>query len=266
MSSRDQAYTKDLARRLRAAQRSFGVNGDVGTEGARLVARSGTASLEIYRPSDSLWWTDHALACQEELRKGGPLPDEGKARKLAAALLEQHGLDASLAKVASVTYVESDVQRGEAKPRSERTAIDINYTFSLDKYPVLGPGAKIKVSLAGEGAPAQLIYFWRKPSKASAAPAISATVALERFMRDPSFFRLRNKDALVEVKNVRLGYYAMSPTDFQRFYVPVWAIDAVCVTRELRYEFRNYVVAVDMSPERAKEADAVANPRACRLF
>lgn len=266
MGSRDEKYAKDLARRLRAARRSFGVEGDMRTEGARLVLRSGSASLEIYRASDSLWWTDHALAYQEEPRKGDQLPDEGKARKLAVALLERHGLDASLAKVESVTYVEADTQRGEAKPRSERTAIDVNYTFSLEKYPVMGPGAKIKVSLAGDGTPAQLIYFWRTPTKASAAPAISATVALERFMRDPSFFRLRNKEALVEVKKVTLGYYAMSPTDFQRLYVPVWAIDASCMTRELRYDFRNYVVAVDMSPERAKEADAVANPRACRLF
>jgi regulatory protein YycI of two-component signal transduction system YycFG len=85
-------------------------------------------------------------------------------------------------------------------------------------------------------------------------------------MRDPAFFHLRNKDASVTVKDVTFGYYAMSPTDFQRLYVPVWAIDATSQTRELRYDFRRYVVAVDMTPEDAKRADAVANPRACRLF
>jgi hypothetical protein len=266
MGSRDESYSKSLARRLRAAQRSFGVEGDVRTEGARLVVRSGAASLELYRASDSLWWTDHGLAYQEAPRKGDALPDEGKAGKLAAALLETHGVDVSLAKVARVTHVEADTQRGEAKPRSQRTAVDVNYTFSLDKYPVMGPGAKIKVTFVGDGTPAQLIYFWRTPAKASAAAAISASVALERFMRDPSFFRLRNKEAVVEVKKMTLGYYAMSPTDFQRLYVPVWAIDAACITRELRYDFRNYVVAVDMSAERAKETDAVPDPRACRLF
>lgn len=122
------------------------------------------------------------------------------------------------------------------------------------------------MTFGGNAEPAQLIYFWRTPSKASSASAISASVALERFMRDPSFFRLRNKDALVEVHNVTLGYYAMTPTEFQRLYVPVWAIDATCLTRDLRYDFRNYVVAVDMSPESAKRRDAVPNPRACRLF
>jgi len=266
MSSRDATYTKNLAQRLRAAQRTFGLEGTPATEGARLVLRSEQVSLELYAASDSLWWTDHRLACQERVTSREQLPDEGKAKKLAAALLEQYGLDAKMASVASVTFIEADVQSGDSKPRTTRTAVDVNYRFRLGEHPAMGPGAKIKVTLAGEGAPAQIVYFWRSPTKAAAATVISATTALERFMRDPAFFHLRNKDASVTVKDVTFGYYAMSPTDFQRLYVPVWAIDATSQTRELRYDFRRYVVAVDMTPEDAKRADAVANPRACRLF
>ena len=266
MGSRDEQYASALARRLRVAQRSFGVGGDARVEGARLVLRSENASLELYVASDSLWWTDHTRAYQESLPANTRLPDEARARKLAAALLKQHHLAVEAASVASVTYVEADVRKRDGKPRSARTAIDVNYHFRLGDFPVMGPGAKIKATFTAEDGPAQLVYFWRTPSRAPAAAAISASTALERFMRDPAFFRLRNKDALVEVQKITFGYYAMSPTDFQRLYVPVWAIDATCTTRELRHDFRRYVVAVDMSAEDAKRADAVANPRACRMF
>ena len=265
LSSRDEKYTKDLARRLREAQKRFGLNGEPVSEGARFVLRTEQTSVEIYAASDSLWWTDHRLAYQER-PASGRLPDEAGARKLAAAAIKRYELDADAASVASVTHVEADVRERDGKPRSVRTAVDVNYVFSLGKHPVMGPGAKIKVTFAADDAPAQLIYFWRIPAKAPAATAISPTTALERFMRDPAFFHLRNKDAVVEVKGVTFGYYAMTPTDFQRLYVPVWAIDARCQTRELRYDFRRYVVAVDMTPEEAKSADVVANPRACRMF
>jgi len=266
MSSRDEKYQSAFARRLRAAQQSFGISGKPTVEGARLVLRSENESLELYRPSDSLWWTHHGLAYQEKALAGARLPDEAEALKLASALLERHNLDIASASVRSVTYVEADVQERTAKPQSVRTALDVNYGFTLADHPVMGPGAKIKVTFATTDTPAQLIYFWRVPSKAPAAAAISATTALERFMRDPAFFHLRNKEASVEVHKVTFGYYAMTPTDFQRLYVPVWAIDVTCQTRELRHDFRRYVVAVDRSPEDAKRADAVANPRTCRMF
>jgi len=266
MSSRDEKYQAALARRLRAAQRSFGISGEPTFEGARLVLRSENESLEIYQPSDSLWWTNHGLAYQEKIPVGARLPDEARARKLSSALLEGHNIDIALASVRSVTFVEADVQERNAKPHSVRTAIDINYGFALADHPVMGPGAKIKVTFTCDDTPTQLIYFWRVPAKAPAAGAISVTTALERFMRDPAFFRLRNKEASVEIHKVTFGYYAMTPTEFQRMYVPVWAIDVTCQTRELRHDFRRYVVAVDKSPEDAKLADAVANPRVCRMF
>ena len=129
----------------------------------------------------------------------------------------------------------------------------------------MGPGAKTKITLASEGVPAQIIYFRRSPTKA-AASAIGATTALERFMRDPAFFHLRDKDVTVTVKDVTFGHYAMSPTDLQRRYVPAGAIEDMSQTRELRFDFRRSAVALDKSPEDAKRADAVANPRACRVF
>ena len=266
MSNRDTDFQSAIGRRLRDAQRSFNIVGNPANEGSRLVLRTEKESLELYCPSDSLWWAHHGLANQEKLLAGTKLPTVAKARELAAGQLERHKLDISSASVYSVTYLESDVKEGDAKPRSVRTAIDVNYRFALAEHPVMGPGAKIKVTFAGDGALAQLVYFWRKPSRAPNAIAISATTALERFMRDPAFFRLRNKEASVDVHKIAFGYYAMSPTDFQRLYVPVWAIDATCKTRELQHDFRRYVVAVDRSPEDVKRDSTVPDPRACRIF
>ena len=53
LSSRDEKYARDLARRLRTAQSSFGLKGEPVTEGARFVVRSEQASLELYAASDS---------------------------------------------------------------------------------------------------------------------------------------------------------------------------------------------------------------------
>jgi hypothetical protein len=112
-----------------------------------------------------------------------------------------------------------------------------------------------------------VIYFWRKPVKAKAMPTITAEEALSQFRRDPLFLRLNPEEALIEIQTIQFGYYALPPAEFQRYYVPVYAIAATARTREFeRYDFRRYVVGVRISSEEAKQLDVVANPAACRMF
>lgn len=264
--NRDEKYQAAFELRIREAQQSFNLDGKPASEGSNMVIRSGTESLEVYGPSDSLWWANHKLALQEILATGTSLPDEDTARELANAQLKKHKLDFSLAAINNVSYVEAAMRERDNKPQGQRTAVDVNYRFTLGGYPVMGPGAKIKVTFAGDAALAQLLYFWRHPSKAPEAEVISASTALDRFMRDPAFYQLRSKDAVVEIQGVTFGYYAMSPTDMQRMYVPVWAINATCRTREFEHSFRRHVVAIDVSPEDAKINNMASNPKACRVF
>jgi hypothetical protein len=267
LSSRDESFQSAVAHRTARAQRRFGFEGPPVDQGDRLVFRSDTQSLEIYRASDSLWWTDHELAHRDAVKGRISLPSEAVARRAASRELARLRLNMQGAAVGSVTFIEASISEPRKRPRTVRTAVDVNYRFSLGKLPVFGPGAKIKVTFGGESQLAQVLYFWRRPRRAGTMTIVSAAQALERFRGDPAFYRLRHTDAIVEIHRIQLGYYALPPSNFQRIYPPVYAIDATVRTRALpRYDFRRFVVAVEMSPERAKEMDAIANPTACRVF
>ena len=50
---------------------------------------------------------------------------------------------------------------------------------------------------------------------------------------------------------------------FQRYYIPLYAIDVTAHTRELpRYDFRRYLAAEQLPAEGAKSLDVLANPAA----
>lgn len=267
LSSRDSAYQNALAKRTSQATKLFELKGEPEDQGERLVIRDGSRTLQIYRATDSLWWANHELAHSEGVRGSVKLPSEADAKKIARRELERTKLDVADAKVSSIAFTEVATAGRDFKPKVTRTAVDVNYTFSLAELPVFGPGAKIKVSIGDGGQVAQLIYFWRRPKRKGTMPTIPPAEALERFQRDPAFFRLRDTKAQIEIRKIEFGYYAMSPTDFQRFYVPVYAVDATVRTPEFpQYDLRRYVVAVNLTPESAKAMDAVPNPAACRMF
>lgn len=267
LSSRDSAFQTALAKRIGQAARVFEMESEPDDQGERIVFRNRSQSLEVYCASDSVWWTNHDLAYLDRPPGRMKLPSEIEAKKIAQRELQRMRLDIKDAHISTVGFVEASMAERGQKPCSVRTALDVNYEFSLGKLPVFGPGAKIKVSFSDGGRLAQVIYFWRRPKRAPAMPTISPGEILERFQRDPAFFRLRDTDAAVEIRSIQFGYFAMSPGAFQRFYVPVYAIDAMVRTREFpRYEFRRYAVAVNVSAEVAKGMDVIANPAACRMF
>lgn len=238
-SSRDHAGQRDLIGRRRQVAELFGMEGEPDERGDRVVIRSESRTLEIYRSSDSLWWTDHDLAGVDAPKASRKLLSEAEATAEAHRELARLGLDLQAASVSSVDFVEGFV--------------NVNYRFSLVDRPVLGPGAKAKVSFGEGGRLAQIFYFWRRPTAAETLPCISVDEALQRFQRDPGFLRLRHTGAIVEVVNITLGYYALPPTEFQRFYIPIYAIDAIVSTEELpHHEFCRHIVAVRVPAESAE--------------
>ncbi len=267
LAHRDEPFQRALAARIDMATKLFGLYGDGTTENGRTVFRDATSRLHIYHGSDSLWWAHETLANFETHADAASLPAEKEAPQHAARQFDRLALDTASAALASVNYAEFAVQKGREKPQVFRTAVHANYRFELDKLPVFGPGAKIKVTFAAGAQLAQLIYFWRKPSPGESMRTISPEEALNQFQRDPAFFRLNDSEAVVNVHSIRLGYFALPPAEFQRYYIPVYAIDATTKTRELpRYDFRRYVCAVALSNHQVKRMDVLANPTACRMF
>jgi len=58
-------------------------------------------------------------------------------------------------------------------------------------------------------------------------------------------------------RNPRLGYYALPPRESQGALIPVYAFDGTVSTKALeRNDFRRYVVAVQLTPEGAKQVAA----------
>ena len=239
MSSRDAKYQAAFTKRVKSSAKAFRMAGDPVSEGERLVVRSGTATLEVYGASDSVWWTDHALAYRER-PAGKRLPlSADDARALADERLREAGLASEQASICSVGFVEALIATVGARPRTSKTGIDVNYGFSLADYPVFGPGAKAKVTLAGGGQVAQVLRFWRQPRGAGSVAIMTPQAALERFEREPSFRPLRTR-----VLSSRSPACSSATTRCRRATssgstCPVYAVDASVTTPELPlYELR----------------------------
>ena len=268
MSSRDERFQAALAARIEDGSRAFRVRVDARMEGDRIVLHEGDRTLEFFLASDSLWWTNHQVANREWIPEWAGLPSPDEAVELADRELRRVGLDSRYAAVSSVHPIQASVVRVGREPETLDTALDVNYAFSLSDAPVFGPGAKIKVTLAGGGEVAQVLRFWRDPEHVGTVSVISPDEAYARFCRDLAFVHLRGRaEAAIKVSTVTFGYFALPPGDFQRFYVPVYAIAATASTPELpRYDFRRYVIAVEMKPSQIKMAGIVANPSTCRVI
>jgi len=234
-------------------------------EGARTVFRDRTGRLHVYHASDSFWWARETQRNREEFPDDACLPKEREAPLLAALHFDRLQFDASAASLASVDFNEISVQNGDQAPRSFRTVVNANYQFTLDGLPVFGPGAKIKMSFAERGSLAQAIYFWRKPSRGESMKTISPKEALERVQRDPAVLRLQEESALIEVRSIQLGYYALPPAELQPFYIPVYAIGAtVSAPGSAARELRLHVCAAQAHNARTTRLDVMAAGR-CAL-
>src|SRR5262245_61803878 len=216
MSHRDEKYQRAFAARVKQAMRQFGFKNQPSEEGSRVVFTQEEVSLHLYRASDSLWWSDSRYCNGETVTAGQSLPEEKAAAKRATEELERVKLDASESEVSSIDYNEVAIQQGNKRPRLLPTALNVNLGFSLADIPVFVPPAKIKVSYVGQELISQIIYVWRKPAKAAVTPILNAEEALDQFRRDPAFLRLKPEEAVVEIRGMQLGYYALPPGDFQR--------------------------------------------------
>jgi hypothetical protein len=246
----------------------FRMPGEPTFKGDRAVVRAADQSLEVYRASDSVWWTDHRLAYVDAPLEPIQLPPMDVAVQRANEHLMALGLSSERLFVASVTHTEASSRPSGDEVVNVNTAIDINYRFVGPDLPIFGPGSKVKVTLGHDAALAQVVYFSRafEPDGDPFQP-ITPQDAITRFTRDVAFFRLRGTAARIIVKRIRLGYYALPPDMFQRYYIPVYAIDATCDAPPMRARsFRRYVVARDLSTREAKRMRIVANPAACRIF
>lgn len=231
--------------RVKRAQTSFDMQGDPIQTGDRVVIEQGDQSLEVFRASDSLWWTDHSLMKLDLPTQEIQLPESSEAIELAQNYLRERGLDPGSEALPSVTYSKSTTIVGQ-ELQTVRTAVDVNFRFRAREIPIWGPGAKVKVTFSHGGRPAQVVFFWRDYEPADEFVPSDPELALKRFQQLSTYRELRGTAARIRITKVSLGYVALPPREIQRFLIPAYAIDAsVATPARSERAVRRYVPAMD---------------------
>jgi hypothetical protein len=235
------------------------MKGPIIDEGALYSVRSGGAILHHFHASDSIRWS--LLPTRGRAHKAAELDirDEAKLRSIAEKFLARLRLLDGESSFASVTYGTQEIAGGKsAKSSPAVTSAFVNFSYSFEGLPVVGPGAKAQVEIGGGGAVLSLYRFWRKitrgkaPVRREKRPVLSWEAAQKVFSRDPAFARL-DESAKVIVDTARLAYMALPPRDMQGALFPVYEMRGSVSTRHIeKSPFRRYVVAIDYSAEDLK--------------
>jgi hypothetical protein len=267
-SRREKGVEADLDARIKHFSEVFKIYGKANDLGERIILQDENQVLIIYRASNSLLLLSKKNGFGTKISEGVRLPEQKEAHEIATNYLDRVGLSIEFAKFKSFTYTKGAMFKVKTKqPTLVNTKAHVNFNFSLENIPVIGPGAKIKVSFTEGSEVSDLLYYWRIPKKEEMMPIIEPMDALKRLTADKSFKELSPDTASVKLHSIILGYYAMSPTDFQRFLVPVYAIKGTVETKFLDpYNFTQHVVAVEMPLKEIKRRGVVDNPYKCLIF
>lgn len=228
----------------------------------RFVARAANRELELFTKSGSIRW--RRLDAPEVPEAGSAeLPTPEHAMELADENLKRLGLYDDRAKIVAVDRTEIVTGLpGEPEPPPVVTEVHVNYRFSLDGLPVVGPGAKIQVSFGARGDLIRVLKFWRplalqpvgltrgEERKRSLRLRIRKKGDLESMLlRSPGFARL-SKKVHIGVNEAFFGYYAAPPSVPQTSLVPVYVCTGTVEHPEIpSYEFIRYIPAVRITDD-----------------
>jgi hypothetical protein len=245
----------DQARRSLASR--LGVEGDATDAGLWLVARDQRSSLEIYQASHSFRFTRQDIDGEARDRRSVEM-DADHAVAVAERFLEGVGRVQADSWVHSVTELEVlSVSAGGREPERRVAAMQVNFRFSLNGIALVGPGAKMQVTV-GDGDEVIGAYrFWRDVEPTASVRVFPAEHAFERFARSPMFANLTDDTARAEVASAELGYLCLPPTEVQGMLLPVFRLRGTISTEfQEAYDFVSYVAAASVDPEDAKRQRA----------
>jgi hypothetical protein len=239
---------------------NLGVRGDRAIAGNFRVVRDRESVLEIYEASDSLRW-GHLATDPEGRQADGSLPDEAESIRIADEFLRRAGLGDERTTRYSVTYTEvARSERDQIDPPSQRTAVHVNYRYSLDQLPIFGPGAKMQVTIGSQGRVVEMYRFWREPKKSEQTAVLPAGQAAAALQNHELFADLDEGSARVAIERVSFGYYAFPPMEPQGALLPVYVFAGVISTPLLeRYEFAKRVFAATLTAPQTKRLGAVSH-------
>jgi hypothetical protein len=241
--------------------RQLEVTGDVVDRGLWFVVSDDRSALEVYQASHSYRFSRLDIDAEGRDSDRRELERE-HAMGIAERMVRTLAPDESRWDVRSVTDQEVLIaEREGGEPRLHVTGLQVNYGFSLDDLPLLGPGGKMQVAVGPMGDVTGAYRFWREPVPTGTAPTIPKEVALERFTRSDLFADLSDDTASAEVSEVRLGYLSLPPTEIQTALLPAYEVRGVLGTEiHPHYEFIRYVAALEMGEADLKRTQLMNAP------
>jgi hypothetical protein len=265
-SRKNEDVKAGLNERVERYQKLFKMKAAAEDQGTQVVLRDNLRVLEVYIPSDSFWWTDLEVAYREKIPDGSKMPGDEEAKKMALKYMNDLCPWRQNAKIVSVDKSLSAVSQAKGKTLGVvDTEIQVNFAFSIDDFPVMGPGAKVKVSLVEGGRLSNFLCFWRELTKEKTVKTIHPLVALDRLIHEPRFAHFTPEKVSVSLEQMRFGYYALPPFEFQRYLVPVYEVKATLKTELLgSRSLVLYTLGIESIPEVLKKSEIFDQPDIAR--
>lgn len=234
------ASARDAALRLAG---SFGVTGELEEEGAFFRVRGDGGALEIARPGGAFrYWASNVQAHRLSRLE---VSDE-RAITLAETFLAHHGLLEEGATFCGVERSMVSVGTDDTlEPAQMPVAVHVDYGFSALGLQMIGPGARMRVTVTGKGRISQLHRAFRPFAIAAWKEPLPVEAALTQFRQHPCFSDLDADSDRIVVERVFPAYYAASPRNAQVLLAPEYVFRGYISTPDLpRFAFIKRIAAV----------------------
>ncbi|HVT19085.1 MAG TPA: DUF6345 domain-containing protein [Thermoanaerobaculia bacterium] len=239
---------------LQALAAKFGLStSDVRSGPGWRELRNDVSTLYLYDQVGSFWWSRTPTPLTELFHAREPALLRAVAEDKARAYLDQAELNDPrlVSKPLSYTVETQREHRpdGHGRLLTRTVAVHVNYGFALDDLPVLGPGAKLRVSFEGLEV-SEVFRFWREPVEGGLVKIDISPEDAEERLRASREFAMLPHEAITLIGKPRLGYYSRSISLEQAALVPVYEVRGLVSTRALgRFEFTRFVNAAPTSLE-----------------
>ncbi|CUR57277.1 hypothetical protein NOCA240027 [metagenome] len=230
---------------LGSLARQHGLDAGFEDRGLWHIAQTERQVLEVYAASQSFRLSRRGAASELDLASDSGL-DEQEAIARAYDYLTPY-LPAGVESFASVFESELLISEREGEePKRLVIGTQVSLALSLDGVSLIGPGAKLQVTLDANGEVDSAYRMWRESTRIDVVPGRSADELAARFGDSPMFSDLSDETARVEVTSVSAGLLSVPPTERQPLLYPAVQLSGT-VSTETASEvgFQTVIAAVD---------------------
>lgn len=213
------------------------------------VAQTDTSVLEVYTASHSFRLSQVGGKSEIDHAK-----EVGLSEREAIVRAEEYlsAVHPALVKsrVASIFDSEVLISEGERQePVRLVTATQVSFDFVYEGVDLIGPGAKMQVSLRPDGEIDSAYRMWRELRQIGVVTGYSVDEIAARLGNSQMFAELSDDTARVEITAARAGLLSVPPTEFQSVLYPAVEVQGAITTEAAEaIGFSTYISAA--SPRR----------------